>query len=161
LIVILSQGNRVHRETVDVAKGTQQRDITTSVLTETEVFTNGNGLHVEALDQQIVHEVLRGLLRSRLIEGNHARPIDTGSLEQGQLSVETREHLRRHVGSKNGQRVAIERHDDDLEVSPGLASKLVDDVLVPQVHPVVDANGGNRASGVGLSCLRDVDAHGF
>ena len=73
---------------------------------------------VELTDEDLLDELLRGLVAALRVEAEHADRVDeAGGLEQLELLLERREQLRCRLGSHDLRRMTVEGDHRGLEVA--------------------------------------------
>ena len=81
------------------------------------------------------------------VNGTHAEHVDAERLDQLGLARRLGEHRRVRPGPDHLGRVRVERHHHRLHAQlPGPLHGVPDDLLVPPVHAVEDADGDDRAA---------------
>ena len=104
----------------------------------------------EAVDEHPAHEVLGALRGEGLVEGDQQGRVDAGLAQQLELLLVAHERRRALLGIQQGQRVAVEGHDDGGEaLAVGGRPQSVDDGAVAGVHAVelADRDDGCRPVG--------------
>jgi len=66
---------------------------------------------VEAVDQDLLDEVLGRLLAPGLVEGDHQAVVDPGVGEELELLLEVRQQPGRRLGAHDRGRMPVEGHD--------------------------------------------------
>jgi adenylosuccinate lyase len=76
---------------------------------EAEVLPHRHARRLQALDQHVVDELLRGLVGKAAVERDHHQLVHAQLADQLGLGVEACEQLRSRLGTDHPQRVRLER----------------------------------------------------
>ena len=120
-------------------------DVAGGPVAEPEVVADHHERGVQVLDQDVVHELLGRELGELRRERDHAEHVDAERLDQLGLAGRLGQHGRVRAGPDHLGRVRVEGHDHrrDAEFS-GPVDGVPDDLLVPPVDAVEDADGDHR-----------------
>ena len=139
----------------------EERHVAAPPVAEVEVLSHHHLPGVQAPDEDLGHELLRGLPRPLVVEVDHHHDVEPGVGQQLQALLEVGEQAGRGLGADDLRRVAVEG-DQGADVTPlhGPAAHLGDHRPVPEVKPVVGPDGDHRPLLGGMALLgRSDDLH--
>src|SRR5262249_50321174 len=130
------------------AHALEQRDVAATAAPEVEVGADDDELRAGALDECLAREVLGRFAAAGLVEVQDETAVEqAGRGEQLELLVECGEQLRRRLRANDLRGMPVERDAHCFEVaSVGELAQELQDLLVPDVHPVVDADRDRGAA---------------
>ena len=124
----------------------QELDVAPAAVPEVEVLPHHDQARLQLLDQHLLHEVLGRLVRPRLVEGHHHRPVDAALGQQLELLLQAGQLLGRRLRPHHVGGVAVEGDHDGGE--PGLGGPLpqvAQQGPVPEMDAVVGPDGDRGA----------------
>src|SRR3546814_18556577 len=114
----------------------EELDVASALVAEVEVLPHDHDLGAEAPDEDLPDEVLSGLLRAGLVEGDHQAPVDARGGQQLELLVEVGEQTRSRLRAHDGGRMPVEGADRRAQTAAAAATPhVVDHAAVPAVPP--------------------------
>jgi hypothetical protein len=135
----------VHSEVVHLTEAPQGVDVTGSTNPETEITADEHNFRVQRVDQDARDELLGRLVGECPVERHHEGGVDPCRREEFELSLGADEGGGAAARRQEFEWMAVERHDDALEVVAGRdIEQLPDDGPVARVNAVelADGHGG-------------------
>src|SRR5882724_8506986 len=155
------EGNRrhsMHGEVEFFTKGFQEADIATPFVAEGEVASHAKALELAEVARKAADEGFAGLFAERAVKMNQQQRIGGKGADDAQFLGERIDQRGDAIGRDDGVGVAVESdHEGDGFVLDGVGDGLADDLLVPQVDAVEEADGETDLASVGLQLTRGAD----
>ena len=133
----------------------QEVKVADAVAAKTEVVTDLQVLHTQAVDQDGIDEFGGAELAQALIERQAQHPVDTGVSQQLQLVAQPGQTCRRRVRGKELARLRLENHHaaGHAQLQRTLTQP-AQDCLVTTVYTVKVANSGDTAPMLGPQIVK-------
>ena len=136
----------------------QQLDIPAPLVAEDKIRPDAQALDAAQVARQPPNERLAGLLAERLVEVDQQQRVGAQRFDRAQLLRQGIDQRRHPAGGHHRVRVPIKRdHQPNRLVLFGVGEGLPDDLLVPQVHAVKEADGQADLAACGPQLIGGVD----